>query len=75
MKRINREQALKVFFRAIDHEDPYWDSLLEEFYDEETDSFPSQWEVGAALGFSDEEMEKANGMEPGRLTELDLNQN
>jgi hypothetical protein len=74
---INREQAIKVFFRAIDHDDPYWTDLVEDyshFDDNEpaNDIWPSQWQVGRALGFTDAEMEKANGVEKGRLKLLNL---
>jgi hypothetical protein len=55
---ICRGDAIKIFFRAVDHDDPYWDGLVDEWYDEETDTEPSQWCVGRALGFTDAEMEK-----------------
>ena len=74
---ISREQAIKIFFMAIDHDDPYWTDLVEDHlvFDDKGDdviAWPSQWDVGQALGFSIEEMEKGAGMEPGRLTELGL---
>ena len=71
-KPVSRQQAIKVFFQAVNNDDPCWDSLMEDFYDEETDSFPTQWEVGRALGFSNAEMEEAAGVEKGRLEELGL---
>ena len=70
MKEITREEALRLFFKAIDHDDPYWENLMQDFYDEESENFPSQWQVGKALGFSVEEMERACGVEPGRLIDL-----
>lgn len=69
---INRDQAIKVFFMAVDHEDPYWGNLMDDYYDEKTDSFPTQRAVGRALGFTDLEMEIADGMTPGRLKGLGL---
>lgn len=69
-KSISRTEAIKVFFRAIDHDDPYWDTLTEEFYDEATDSWPSQWDVGLALGFTIDEMAEAQGVDPDQLRDL-----
>jgi len=74
---INRIEAIKIFFRAIDHDDPYWTDLVEDHlvFDEKTDdviSWPDQWDVGRALGFTDEEMETATGVEKGRLKKLGL---
>ncbi|WP_396586431.1 hypothetical protein [Bermanella sp. R86510] len=69
---INRQEAIKIFFKAVDHDDPYWDNLVDDHYNEENDTWPSQWDVGRVLGFTDEEMEIAEGMEKGRLKELGL---
>lgn len=74
---ISRQEAIKLFFRAIDHDDPYWTDLVEDHlvFDESGDDvidWPNQWDVGRALGFTDEEMETATGGEPGRLKELGL---
>ena len=74
---INRQQAIKIFFKAVDHEDPYWFDLVEDLllFDERTDdviAWPSQHDIGRALGFTNDEMETAQGIEKGRLTELGL---
>ena len=77
---INRQQAISVFFKAIDHDDPYWTDTLEAadesllVFNEDDDlvSWPSQFDIGRALGFTDEEMESATGTEKGRLKELGL---
>lgn len=73
---ISREQAIKTFFRAIDHDDPYWTDLVEDLcvYDDDDElvNWPNQWDMGRALGFTDEEMEVATGAEKGRLKELGL---
>lgn len=75
-KPINREDAIKIFFRAIEHDDHYWTDLVEEFcsFDDEDEivNWPSQWDIGASLGFSDEEMEIATGTEKGILKYLGL---
>lgn len=78
---MNRQQAIRVFFKAIDHDDPYWTDTLDAadesllVFDDNGDDllrWPNQWDVGRALGFTDEEMEVATGAEPGRLKELGL---
>ena len=74
MKIPNRQQAIEIFFRAIDHDDPYWTNLVEDhlILNENGDvvEWPSQYDVGRALGFTDYEMEIATGLEEGRLAEL-----
>jgi len=73
---INRQQAIKIFFNAIDHDDPYWTDLVEDHLvfndDDDVIAWPSQYDVGRALGFTDSEMETAEGLEQGRLKELGL---
>ncbi len=74
---ISRQEAIKIFFSAIDHDDPYWTDLVEDHlvFDERGEdviAWPNQWDVGRALGFTDEEMETAAGSTPGRLKELGL---
>lgn len=75
--KITRQEAIKLFFKAISHDDPYWTDLVEDHlvFDDSGDNviaWPSQYDVGRSLGFSDEEMETAEGVEPGRLKELGL---
>lgn len=74
---ITRQDAIKLFFKAIRHDDPYWIDLVEDHlvFDDSGDNviaWPSQYDVGRSLGFSDEEMETAEGVEPGRLKKLGL---
>ena len=53
---INRQQAIKIFFQAIDHDDPYWTDLVEDHLvfndDGDVIAWPSQYDVGRALGFT-----------------------
>ncbi len=55
---LNREQAIKVVLKIIEKDDPYWDYIVEEFYDEESDSWPTIDEVFEGLGISKEEVHK-----------------
>jgi hypothetical protein len=72
---VTREEAIKLFFKAINHDDPYWTDLVEDHLVWDGDdviAWPSCYDVGRSLGFSDEEMETAEGLEPGRLKKLGL---
>ena len=73
---LNRAAAIKLFFMAIDHDDPYWTDLVEDHlvFDEKDNviDWPNQWVVGRAMGFTNEEMETATGAEKGRLEKLGL---
>lgn len=73
---INRQQAIKIFFSAINHDDPYWTDLVEDHLvfndDDDVIAWPSQYDVGRALGFTDDEMEIAEGIDKGRLKVLGL---
>ena len=58
---LTREQAIRLIVKATDHDDPYWENLVEEFYDEETDSMPSIYDVLAPVGITEDEIKKAEG--------------
>lgn len=65
---INRQQAIEIFFKAVQHDDPYWTDLVEDHlvFNESGDdvvAWPTQYDVGRALGFTDEEMKTAEGLE------------
>jgi len=55
---LTREQALRIICQATDHDDPYWENLVDDYYDEETDSMPSIYDVLKPIGISKEEIDK-----------------
>jgi hypothetical protein len=63
---ITRLQAIKILDEATDHGgfDDWWVDLMEEhgLYNEETEDWPTIFEVFNALGVSDEEMKEAGVM-------------
>jgi hypothetical protein len=59
--QLSRIEAIKVLDRATDHDDPYWDGVVEDHYDELSDTMPSIMDVFAALGVTKAEYEKATG--------------
>ncbi len=58
---LSRAQAIAILDRVTNKDDPYWVDLVEEFYDEETDTWPSIYHVFAALGVTKEEYKAATG--------------
>lgn len=57
--KLTRSQAIKLIDRATDHDDPFWSDLVEEYYDEETDTMPTIFDLFAALGITKDEHQKA----------------
>ena len=68
MKKIplTREQAIKVVLKIVDKDDPYWDNIVEDYYDEESDSWPTSDEVFEGLGISKEEVQAIEFPTKGR---------
>lgn len=61
--KLTREQAIKILSAATDNDDPYWENLVEEFYNEDDDTMPSIYHVFAALGVTEQEYKEATGAE------------
>jgi|GEM_PF-2514387 len=60
---ITRSQAIKILDRATDKDDPHWEFVVEDFYDEASDTMPTIFHVFAAIGVTEEEYRKATGAE------------
>lgn len=43
--KLTVEQAVEILNRIVDKDDPYWDSIVEDYYDEETDTWPGWQDV------------------------------
>ncbi|MFI0472934.1 hypothetical protein ACGLWX_09490 [Halomonas sp. HMF6819] len=59
--QLNRQQAISLLDSITDQEDPYWENVVEDFYDEETDTMPSVMHLFAALGITEAEYKAATG--------------
>lgn len=59
--KLTRLQAIKLVEVATNHDDPFWSDLVEEFYDEETDTMPSIMDLMHALGVTEEEYKEVSG--------------
>lgn len=58
---LTREQAIKIIDRATDRDDPHWDGVCEDFYDEKTDTMPTIYQVMEALGVPEAEFKAVTG--------------
>ena len=63
--KINRLDAIRIIDRVTDRDDPYWENLTEDFYDELHDDWPTIKNVLEALGVTHEEYKKVTGHEIG----------
>lgn len=54
---LTKEQSIRLIFRVTDQIDPYWDNLVEEFYDEDTDTWPTIYDVLRPFGITKEEID------------------
>lgn len=59
--KLTREQAVKLIDKIIDQDDPYWEYMVEDFYDEETDTMPNMFHIYAALGITEDEYREIVG--------------
>ncbi|MCP1313009.1 MULTISPECIES: hypothetical protein [unclassified Halomonas] len=59
--QLSRQQAIVLLDSMTDQDDPYWENVVDDFYDEETDTMPSAMHLFAALGISEEEYKAAIG--------------
>ena len=56
--KLTRDQALDILCQITD-QDNMWEMLVDEFYDEETDSMPDMGDVLGALGVTRDEVDAA----------------
>ncbi len=59
--KLTRANSIQLIDRATDKDDPYWEHLVDDFYDEKTDTMPTIYHVLAALGVTEKEYLEATG--------------
>lgn len=59
--KLSRLDAIKIIEAITDKDDPAWEWAVEDWYDEETDTMPTIYEVLSALGVSEAEYKEATG--------------
>lgn len=53
--KITRKDAIKIIEKITYREDPYWEVITDDWYDETKDDWPTIIDVFEALGISKEE--------------------
>ena len=59
--KLSRIDAIRIIESVSDKDDPAWEWAVEEWYDEDTDTMPSIYEVLATLGVTEDEYKEATG--------------
>lgn len=59
--KLTRIQAIRILDDATDKDDPFWEGVVQDFYDERADTLPSIMDVFAALGVTEAEYREASG--------------
>lgn len=59
--RLTRIEAVRILDCATDKDDPFWESVVQDFYDEKADNIPTIMDVLAVLGVTKEEYIEASG--------------
>lgn len=55
---LTRDEAILILLRIIDKDDPYWENIVDDWYDKEEDNMPFYTNVLNAFGITDEEIKK-----------------
>jgi hypothetical protein len=59
--KLTRKDAIKIILNVTDKDDPYWDDIVDDWYDEDNDEFPTIYDVFEALGITKKEIDKIEG--------------
>lgn len=59
---LTRQNAIRLIDRVTDRDDPFWEYLVEDFYNEDDDTVPSIYNVLDALGVTEDEYIRATGV-------------
>ena len=59
--KLSRIEAIRILDSATDQDDPFWEGVVEDHYDEKSDTMPTIMDVLAALGVTKEEYKEASG--------------
>lgn len=58
--KLSRIDAIRIIDRATDKDDPFWEHVVANWYDEKTDTMPSIYDVLIALGVTEAEYREAS---------------
>lgn len=59
--KLTRIEAVRILDRATDQDDPFWEHIVGDHYDEKEDNIPTIMDVLSALGVTKEEYVEASG--------------
>jgi len=59
--KLTRVQAIRILDSATDKDDPFWENIVQDFYNEKDDAMPTIMDVLATLGVSEAEYREASG--------------
>lgn len=59
--KLTRVEAVRIIDRATDKDDPFWEGVVQDHYDEKADNMPTIMDVLAALGVTEAEYQEASG--------------
>jgi hypothetical protein len=57
---LSRVEAVRIIDRATDKDDPFWEGVVQDHYDEKADNMPTIMDVLAALGVTEAEYREAS---------------
>jgi hypothetical protein len=57
--KLTRSQAIKLVNDITFKDDPYWENLVVDYYDETTDTMPTIYHIFMALGVTESEYKEA----------------
>lgn len=59
--QLSRIEAVRIIDRATDKDDPFWEHVVEDHYNEKEDNLPTIMDVLASLGVTEAEYKEASG--------------
>lgn len=59
--KLTKQQAIVIIDNLTDRDDPYWSWVVEDLYDEATDTMPTIYHIFSALGVTVDEYKEATG--------------
>lgn len=63
-KKLTRTQAIALIERATCRDDPFWENVVQNYYEEESDTMPTIFDVMEALGVTEQEYREATSQPP-----------
>ena len=72
MSDLTRVDAIRIIENITDKDDPAWEWAVEDFYDEDTDTMPTIYDVMSILGVTEDEYKRATCAQNTNWPEVEL---